>query len=156
MRTLTITLLVWLLSVSSLLYAAEPAALPTTPFDQYGTPRWEDEKPRLDNFAIELQNDKSALGFFLVSDKTGGCPGEAQARAIRAKRYMVEHRGVPWNRVIWRREGYRPFLQTTLLIVPPGVKVPYPLDSDSMSPAVDGPLARACRNKLKQIKSSRW
>ena len=143
------------MSGSSSWSSVGPVASPTTPFDQYGTPRWEDEKARLDNLAIQLQNEKSLLAFILVLDKTGGCPGEAQARAIRAKRYVVEHRGVPWNRVIWRREGYRPDVQTSLILAPPGVQVPYPF-YDSLSPAIDGPLTRACKNKLRQIKRSRW
>lgn len=151
MRTLAITFLVGLLSVSSLLYGAEP----NSPFDHYGTPSWDDEKARLDNFAIQLHNYKGALGFILVFDKDEGCPGEAQARAIRAKRYIVEHRGVPWNQVIWRREGYSGVVETYLIIAPPGAQVPYPFYKPK-SPAADGPLTRACVNKLKQIKRSGW
>jgi hypothetical protein len=65
-------------------------AAPTEVFDQYGGAiRWEDEKSRLDNFAIQLQQEEKLLGFILVVDAVGGCPGEAQARAIRAKRYVV-------------------------------------------------------------------
>jgi len=89
-------------------------SVPNTPFDQYGAISWEDEKARLDNFAIQLQNDEKLIGYVLVFDAVGGCPGEAQARAIRAKKYVVEHRGVAWNRVIWRREGYLEGLSTML------------------------------------------
>jgi hypothetical protein len=60
MRVLTITLVLWLLSVSSL-YGSAPAALPTSAFDQYGTLRWEDEKARLDNVAIQLLHYKEPL-----------------------------------------------------------------------------------------------
>ncbi len=78
-------------------------SLPTTPFDQYGAISWEDERARLDNFAIEVQSDEKLIGYILVFDAIGGCSGEAQAQAIRAKRYVVEHRHIAWNRVIWRR-----------------------------------------------------
>lgn len=155
MRVLIIASLLCLLSVSTLLYGSEPAALPNSPFDSYGTLRWEDEKARLDNFAIQLQNYLKALGFILVYDKQGGCPGEAQARAIRAKRYIVEHRGVRWNQVIWRPEGYSSDVQTTLLIAPPGAYVSHPFGS-TKEPAVDGPMTRACKATLQKIKRSRW
>src|ERR1051325_3043492 len=83
------------------------SALGDSLFDQYGAIRWKDEKARLNNFAIQLQQDEKLVGYILVFDAVGGCAGEAQARAIRAKRYVVEHRGISWDRVIWRREGYR-------------------------------------------------
>ena len=99
---------------------------PTTPFDQYGAISWEDEKARLDNFAIQVQNDEKLIGYILVFDAVGGCPGEAQARAIRAKRYIVEHRGLAWNRVIWRREGYLEGISTRLQPAPRQVILPHP------------------------------
>ena len=136
--------------------SAESTVEPSSPFDEYGTIRWEDEKARLDNFAIQLTHvDTKMLGYILVVDQTRGCPGEAQARASRAKRYLVEYRGVPWNRVIWRREGYFPYISTTLLLARDGVIVPYPY-REQTAPAVDGPLTRACRIRLERIRKSRW
>src|SRR6185436_6694632 len=73
-----------------------------TPFDQYGRINWEAEQARLDNFAIQLMNDRDSVGYIFIYDGSDLCEGEAQARAIRAKTYLVERRGVPWNRVIWR------------------------------------------------------
>ena len=156
MRALIIASLLCVLSVSTLLYGSEAAApAPITAFDAYGTLGWEDEKARLDNFAIQLLHDEESVGFILVIDRTGGCPGEAQARAMRAKRYVVEHRGIPWNRVIWRREGYTADIYTKILIAPPGAYVPYPFN-DSTAPVVDGPMTRACKATLQKIRKSRW
>ena len=123
-------------------------------FDQYGAIHWNDEKARLDNFAIQLQHDETLIGFILVYDAVGGCPGEALARAIRAKRYVVEHRGVPWNRVIWRHEGQLEGLSTVLQPVPRRASLPSP-----MFPNVDGKpglLTKSCRMKIRQIQRSRW
>jgi len=131
----------------------EPS-VPNTPFDQYGAISWEDEKARLDNFAIQLQNDEKLIGYVLVFDAVGGCPGEAQARAIRAKKYVVEYRGVAWNRVIWRREGYLEGLSTKLQPAPRESSLPYPF-----LPIVagkDGPLNRPCKLRLQRIRSTRW
>jgi hypothetical protein len=94
--------------------------------DNYGAIRWEDEKARLDNYSIQLHHEKALIGYIFVFAQNGGCPGEAQARAIRAKRYIVEHRGVPWKQVIWRVEGYRPDLTTILQLFPPGTDFSYP------------------------------
>jgi hypothetical protein len=126
----------------------------TTPFDQYGAISWEDEKSHLDNFAIQLQNDEKLIGYILVFDAVGGCPGEAQARAIRAKKYIVEHRGVAWNRVIWRREGYHEGLSTMLQPTPRESILPYPFLSTVAGK--DGPLNRSCKLSLEQIRRSRW
>lgn len=126
------------------------------PFDQYGRIGWEDEKARLDNFAIQLQHIPAEnVGYILVYDEAGGCAGEGQARAVRAKRYIVEHRGVPWNRVIFRTEGYNTDLSTTLLVVPPGVPVPFPFYDYPQVPN-KRPAPRGCKEKLARIRRSRW
>lgn len=155
MRLLTVACLLSLLIGSSLSPQPEPEPLPDSAFDQYGTISWEDEKARLDNFAIQITNQEKSVGAILVLDRTGGCPGEAMARAIRAKRYLVEHRRVPWHRVFWRRDGYSPDVMTTLLIVPKGASVPYHFYERS-GEQVDGPATRACRSKLERIRRSRW
>jgi len=94
MKLLTATLLLSLIG-SSVLCDTEPTTSPDRPFDSYGTIRWEDETARLDNFAIQLLNEEKLVGYILVYDKIGGCPGEATA--MRAKRYITEFRHVPWN-----------------------------------------------------------
>lgn len=154
MRVLTVTSLLCVLGLSSLLYGSAPPP-PNSPFDSYGAIRWEDEKARLDNFAIQLLNDEKALGFILVYDQTGGCPGETRARAERAKRYLVNHRGVRWNQVIWRRDGYTRDIYTYLVIAPHGAYVPRPFYGSSSGPEVDGPMTRACKLKLQKIKRNR-
>jgi hypothetical protein len=131
----------------------ELATSPDRLFDQYGAIRWPDEQARLDNFAIALQQDEKLVGYILVFDSVGGCAGEAQARAIRAKRYVVEYRGIPWNRVIWRVEGYLEGISTFLQPAPPEIVLPYPFFS-TRAPK-DGPPTRACRSRLQRIRRSR-
>ncbi len=123
------------------------------PFDQYGAISWEAEKARLDNFAIQLQKDENLVGYIVVFDAVGGCPGEAQARAIRAKRYLVEYRGVAWNRVIWRRDGYLDGISTVLQPVPSAVTLPRPFLSTIAGK--DGASTKRCKTKLRQIRNSR-
>ena len=123
-------------------------------FDEYGAIRWEDEKARLDNFAFQLQNMDPSIGYILVVDAVGGCQGEAQARANRAKRYVVKHRRIPWNRVIWKVEGYQSEISTTLVIAPREVILSWPFQA--VMPGTDGPMTKKCRTRLKQIATSRW
>jgi hypothetical protein len=43
----------------------------TRPFDEYGSVCWEDEKARLDNFAVQLQNvdrSTSAISSFMMEN----------------------------------------------------------------------------------------
>jgi hypothetical protein len=122
--------------------------------DDYGAIRWEDEKARLDKYAIQLQHEKDLIGYIFVFAANGQCPGEAQARAVRAKRYIVEHGGVPWNRVIWRVEGYRRDLTTILQLFPAGTDLSYPLYF--VSGGKDGPLTKQCKQRLRQVVRSPW
>ena len=130
------------------------ASAPNSPFDQYGTIRWNDEMARLDNYAFQLQNYQHSIGFIVGLDADGGCPGEAKARAMRAKRYIVERRGIPPNRVAWRIDGHQKDSRTTLLIVPTGASVAYPFHEPSSG--TDGPLTKKCQTRLLQIARSRW
>ncbi|MDQ1636912.1 MAG: hypothetical protein QOF62_251 [Pyrinomonadaceae bacterium] len=128
---------------------------PISPFDEYGEISWEAEKARLDNFAIQLQQDSDLVGYILVYDALRGCPGEAQARAIRAKSYMVEHRGVLWNRVVWRPEGYQPEIHTVLQPMKRNVILPRPFLGPTFA-AIDGPASKECRIKISRIRKSKW
>jgi hypothetical protein len=153
MFNIATTLLSMVLVVSWLTTNSEPSA-PDSPLDVYGTISWEDEKARLDGLGFQLQHWEKLIGYILVVEAVGGCPGEAQARAIRAKRYLVEHRGIPTNRLIWRVDGYREELSTTLLVALPEIILPYPFQSTISGKA--GPLNKSCKLKLVRIKKSRW
>ena len=93
-------------------------------FDEYGSICWEDEKARLDNFAIALLNDdRTTLGHIIVYDGRSACRGEAVGRAIRAKKYLVEYRRVEADRIVWRWGGYLNDLTTTLVVTPRGASI---------------------------------
>lgn len=96
---------------------------PNSPFDEYGAICWEDEKARLDNFAIQLLNYPTALGHIIVYDGKRTCRGEGVARAMRAKKYLVDHRKVPADRIVWRWGGYLNDPMTTLVIHPAGANI---------------------------------
>ncbi|MGH9944553.1 MAG: PKD domain-containing protein [Pyrinomonadaceae bacterium] len=113
-----------------------PSATPPPPpdarrFDEYGNIRRNDVKARLDNFAIELQNDPSAQGYIIAYGGRRSYAGEAQERADFAKNYLVNTRGIDAGRIVTVDGGYKEEASTELWIVPSGANTP------TASPAVD-------------------
>ena|SRR5690348_13295983 len=90
------------------------------PFDSYGAISWELEKAHLDNFAIALQQDPDLIGYIIVYAGRRACVDEAKDRALRAKKYVVETRGIQASRIKWIDGGYREELTTILQPAPRG------------------------------------
>jgi hypothetical protein len=100
-------------------------------FDEYGNIRFNDEKARLDNYAIQLQNDPTSTGTIIVY---GSCEGEAQQRGDRAKDYLVNTRGIEAGRITVVDGGCRSDLTVQLWIVPQGADAPAPDTAGAISP----------------------
>ena|SRR5688572_11304221 len=97
------------------------AAMSDQWFDSYGNISWEDEKAHLDNFAIALQQDPNLIGYIMVYAGRSACVGKARDRALRAKMYLVETRGISQPRIKWLDGGYREELTVILQPLPSGV-----------------------------------
>ena len=107
---------------------------PPRKFDEYGNIRFNDEKARLDNFAIQLQNEPTAQGYIYGY---GSCGSEGQERANRAKDYLVNTRGIDAGRLVVVDGGCKPELKVELWIVPQGATA-LPADtSGAVSPCPD-------------------
>ncbi|HVF51023.1 MAG TPA: hypothetical protein VNA19_13095 [Pyrinomonadaceae bacterium] len=110
-------------------------SFPVTPvfrkFDEYGNIRFNDEKARLDNFAVALQNEPGAQGYIIAYGGRRGRSGEAQARADRARDYLVNERQIDASRIVTVDGGFRENLTVELYIVPQGATPP------TASPNVD-------------------
>lgn len=89
-------------------------------FDSYGNLSWNDEKARLDNFAIALQHDPNLIGYIIVYAGRRACVGEAKDRALRAKKYLVNTRGIQESRLKWIDGGYRKELTVIIQPIPSG------------------------------------
>jgi len=118
--------------------------------DRYGEISWNDEKARLDNFAIQLINEPNQVGYVIVNVGLVSCKGEAQARALRAKNYMVRVREVPESRIIWRDIGYRDSLEVSLWLVPLGKPARYNPDFESATAKHE---IRKCVGRIPKLSS---
>ena len=120
--------------------------------DKYGNISWEDEKARLDNFAIQLMNDPNLIGYYYVTVGKKSCRGEAQARAQRAKNYMTNVRHVDWARIIWRDIGYGDDFQVSIWLSPRG-KAPMYIP-EYQSAAVDHVVVNCRSNQVRRQKGN--
>jgi hypothetical protein len=99
--------------------------------DEYGRISFDDEQARLDNFAIELQNDPTAEGYLICYGGRVGRAREAVRRCARAKAYLSGYRHIPAARIVTVDGGYREDLTVELWYVSAGMTPPHP------SPSVD-------------------
>jgi hypothetical protein len=109
----------------------KPPPQPSRKFDEYGNIRFNDEKARLDNYAIQLQNEPGSTGTIIVY---GSCEGEAQQRGDRAKDYLVNTRGIEAGRITVVDGGCRSDLTVQLWIVPAGSTPPTADATGAISP----------------------
>jgi len=125
--------------------AVKPAPVPARKFDEYGNIRFNDEKARLDNYAIQLQNEPGSTGTIIVY---GSCAGEAQQRGDRAKDYLVNTRGIEAGRITVIDGGCRAELKVELWIVPQGSTPPAADTTGAVEPCPEcrkGPRRRRGR-----------
>jgi hypothetical protein len=109
-------------------------------FDSYEDLRFNDEKARLDNFAIRLNSEPGLQGYYVAYSGRGKSGRvEADLRAERAIRYLEDVRNVTVGRVIKRVENNREECFTVMLWHCPvgGNPEPKPL-VDLSDPAVSG------------------
>jgi hypothetical protein len=126
-------------STSSSCTVSFPPVVTARKYDEYGNIRFNDEKARLDNFAIELQNNPGAQGYIIAYGGRVGRAGEAQRRADRARDYLVNTRGIDASRIVTVDGGYREELTVQLWIVPQGATPP------AAEPSVDPSEVRTTR-----------
>jgi hypothetical protein len=115
-----------------------------TRFDEYGNIKFNDEKARLDNYAIQLQNTPGSAATIIVY---GSCAGEAQARGDRAKDYLVNTRGIEAGRITVVDGGCRSDLTVQLWVVPQGADAPAVDTSNAVSPCPECKKTRAPRRR---------
>lgn len=95
-------------------------------FDEFPDIARNDEKARLDNFAIELQNDPTSTAYVIVYPGAQGKSGDVQKHTSRIVDYLVNSRGVDARRVVTLVGPPRPELVVALWNCPQGARPPRP------------------------------
>jgi hypothetical protein len=101
-----------------------PVPVECKKFDEFPTIAYNDEKARLDNFAIGLQNDPTATAYVIVYPGQRGKPGEVQRHTTRAVDYLVNSRGINAQRIVTLVGPARDVLMVELWICPQGARPP--------------------------------
>lgn len=136
---------------------AYAAVSPTQIFDSFGDICCDDEKARLDNFAVALKQDSELQGYIMFyGGRSQNYPychssrqrlqrrGESQTRAARLKPYLVNAHALDPKRVVVINGGYRESWSAELWLVPKGAIPPTP------SPTVQPQDIRFRKGKIKE------
>ena len=95
-------------------------------FDEFPDIQRNDEKARLDNLVIEMQNDPSATAYVVIYPGRGGKRGDVQHHASRIVDYMVNSRGIDQSRIVTLVGTARNELFVELWVTPRGATPPNP------------------------------
>lgn len=95
-------------------------------FDEFPDISRNDEKARLDNFGIELQQDPTATGYVVVYPGRTGKRGEVQHHAGRIVEYLVNSRGLDQRRIVTLVGPAKDQLKVELWVTPQGATPPNP------------------------------
>jgi hypothetical protein len=117
--TLTILRALWVLLLSSSAFAQADSPLARR-LDDFGDIQPSDLIARLDNLAIQLQDEPNARGFLIVYRERRDLPGLSNRYAHRMRDYLVNSRGISAERVVTVDGGIAGCLTQELWIVSPG------------------------------------
>ncbi|MEP6913335.1 MAG: hypothetical protein ABI923_11300, partial [bacterium] len=99
---------------------------PAREFDVCNNCSYNDQKARLDNLAVELNNDPSARVYILAYGGRTSRSGQADRLGARARDYLVNHRGIGSSRIVVLDGGFREEESVELWVVPSGATPPQP------------------------------
>src|SRR3954454_6810849 len=95
-------------------------------FDEFPDIAHNDEKARLDNFGIELQNDPTSTGYVIVYPGRTSKRAEVQDHFGRVIDYLVNSRGMDASRIKTIEGPKRDQLHVELWLTPQGATAPNP------------------------------
>ncbi|MFN2530609.1 MAG: hypothetical protein ABR555_04850 [Pyrinomonadaceae bacterium] len=107
-------------------------------FDTCCSCSYDDQKARLDNLAIELQNDPSTTTYIFAYTSQTSPGGQANRLLTRARDYLVLQRGIDTGRIVLANGGLRERDCVEIWLVPQGATPPQPrptVQTGDMRPA---------------------
>ncbi len=109
-------------------------------FDTCESCSYDDQKARLDNLAVELQNEPTTTTYLFAYAGRTSRVGTADRLLTRARDYLVTQRGIDVSRIVLANGGFREEDSLEVWIVPSGAKPPQP------RPTVQAGDARPSKN----------
>ena len=113
-------------------------------FSEHGNIRWRDEQARLDVLASQFRRSPKHLIHFLVYAGIHSCKDEAGLRALRAKKYLVQHHSIPPKNISWKDGGILSELSFEIWLLRPDQPLPEPNTFNTIDLAAVKPQ-RKCR-----------
>ncbi|HEU4767214.1 MAG TPA: hypothetical protein VFS77_07555 [Pyrinomonadaceae bacterium] len=104
--------------------APEKKVIVAREFDECHNCTFDDQKARLDNLAVELQNDPSTTAYIIAYGGKNSPLAQVDVLMKRARNYIVEQRGIDASRLVMINGGFREADSVELWIVPAGAAVP--------------------------------
>ena len=118
-------------------------------FDECDGCSYDDQKARLDNLAVELQNDPTTTTYLFGYGGRTSPVGYADRLLARARDYLVSHRGIDASRIILVNGGFRENDAVEVWIVPQGAVVPQASPTLRVSDIRPAPETRKRRSSHK-------
>src|SRR5829696_7085447 len=110
----------------SIVAALEKRVIVASEFDECNNCTYDDQKARLDNLAVELQNDPTTRAYIIAYGGRMSPLGQVEKLISRARDYLVAHRGIDASRLTVVNGGFREEDSVELWLVPSGAAAPQP------------------------------
>jgi hypothetical protein len=105
-------------------------------FMEHGNVKWRDERAVLDSLADSFRRSSNQVIYFLIYPGQVSCKDEARLRALRAKKYLVQHHKIPQADIIWKSGGFRPDLSVEIWLLPKNKPLPEPSTHTTIDPSL--------------------
>jgi hypothetical protein len=131
---------------STLVRPPERRERPSRQFDVCCSCSFDDQKARLDNLAVELQADPTAMTYVIAYGGRTSRIGQGDLLGARARDYLAANRGIDQSRITVINGGFREEDCVELWIIPSGATPPQPtptVQAGDVRPA--GPTPRRRR-----------
>jgi hypothetical protein len=93
-------------------------------YDECNSCSFDDQKARLDNLAVELQNDPSTRAYIIAYGGRMSPLGQVQRLMKRTRDYLITQRSIDASRLVVVNGGFREEDSVELWIVPSGAAAP--------------------------------
>ena len=90
-------------------------------FDEYPEITRNEEKARLDNLGVELQNDPFATAYVTIHPAEHGKPGDVEKRSRNVTDYLINSRGLDGKRIVVKTGSVRPNSVVEIWLCPRGI-----------------------------------